>query len=212
MAMPYPPPTPNFRRGAPNKAIHRAPSVAASEVEGDEYAYEGAGQANDDGFDKGTIEERESVLGHLKRSSSMRSEQFASVMETNRRAVSSFQIQIVVPWLINSFQSMGGSNAGGRNYTVRKGEDRNPYPGVIIEEMLDSASMQNGDYPVALIEDQPETKEPEVRPLPWINSKFRISAFLSKFSQRQSRLSLFLKLRSRPKFPGFFKGKRKFEH
>ena len=87
MAMPYPPPTPNFRRGAPNKALHRAPSVAASEVEGDEYAYDGIGQANDDGFDKGTIEERESVLGHLKRSSSMRSEQFASAMETNRRSV-----------------------------------------------------------------------------------------------------------------------------
>ena len=57
---------------------------------------------------------------------------------------------------------MAGSNTNGRNYTIRKGEERNPYPGVIIEEMLDSASMHNGDYPVALIEDQPETKEPEV--------------------------------------------------
>ena len=56
---------------------------------------------------------------------------------------------------------------GGRNYTIRKGgEERNPYPGVIIEEMLDSASMQNGEYPVALIDDQPETKEAEVSTYP----------------------------------------------
>ena len=89
MAMPFPPPTPNnFRRGASNKALHRAPSVVASEAEGDDFAYDGIGQSNDAGFDKGTIEERESVLGHLKRSSSMRSDQFASAMETNRRSVS----------------------------------------------------------------------------------------------------------------------------
>ena len=101
---------------------------------------------------------------------------------------------------------MGGSNAGGRNYTVRKGEDRNPYPGVIIEEMLDSASMQNGDYPVALIEDQPETKEPEVRTLPRINVKFQpfFPYIFRNFLNVSRLLSLFLKLRSRPKATGFF--------
>jgi hypothetical protein len=60
-----------------------------------------------------------------------------------------------------------------RTYSVRKGEgpqnynDRPPYPGVIIEEMLDSASMQNGDngnnYPVALIGEQDQQhRDPDV--------------------------------------------------
>ena len=47
-----------------------------------------------------------------------------------------------------------------RNYNVRKGEgDQPPYPGVIIEEMLDSASM-HGDHvtngQVALIDQRQE--------------------------------------------------------
>ena len=127
-------------------ANFQAPSIIASEAEGEEFAYEGIGAVNDDGFDKGTIED--SVLGHLKRSSSMRSEQFAATaMESNRR-------------------SSMASNAG-RNYSIRKGvgeaERNQSYPGVIIEEMLDSASMHNGDYPVALIEDQPGgSRQPEV--------------------------------------------------
>ena len=60
----------------------------ASEVE-DDFMYEGIRPATDEGFDKGTIE-NQSVLGHLKRSNSMRSEQFASAMETNRRSVSCY--------------------------------------------------------------------------------------------------------------------------
>ena len=71
---------------------------------------------------------------------------------------------------ITYFQSVPFEKSnGGRNYSVRKGAfgeaERNnqPYAGVIIEEMLESASMHNGDYPVALIEEQPGgTREPEV--------------------------------------------------
>ena len=46
--------------------------------------------------------------------------------------------------------------------------DRPPYPGVIIEEMLDSVSVhgaveENENYPVALIGEQNGDKEPDVR-------------------------------------------------
>ena len=48
--------------------------------------------------------------------------------------------------------------------------DRPPYPGVIIEEMLDSVSVhsvveENENYPVALIGEQNGDKEPDVRNL-----------------------------------------------
>ena len=61
-----------------------------------------------------------------------------------------------------------------KGYSVRKGEynqnaSRQPYPGVIIEEMLDSVSVHSGveheNYPVALIGDHQEEmkpKEPDV--------------------------------------------------
>ena len=58
----------------------------------------------------------------------------------------------------------------GKAYSVRKGDmpDRPPYPGVIIEEMLDSVSVhgaveENENYPVALIGEQNGDKEPDVR-------------------------------------------------
>ena len=44
-------------------------------------------------------------------------------------------------------------------------EERSPYPGVVIEEMLDSASTHNENYPVALHtgEIKPQQQEPDVR-------------------------------------------------
>ena len=52
-----------------------------------------------------------------------------------------------------------------RSYSLRKidqdnQEDKSPYPGVIIEEMLDSASTHNENYPVAL--HTGEQQEPDV--------------------------------------------------
>ena len=62
-----------------------------------------------------------------------------------------------------------------KGYSVRKGEynqnaSRQPYPGVIIEEMLDSVSVhshgvEHENYPVALIgehHDDMKPKEPDV--------------------------------------------------
>ena len=53
-----------------------------------------------------------------------------------------------------------------RSYSLRKidqdnQEEKSPYPGVIIEEMLDSASTHNENYPVAL--HTGEQQEPDVR-------------------------------------------------
>ena len=43
-------------------------------------------------------------------------------------------------------------------------EERSPYPGVVIEEMLDSASVHNENYPMVLHagETRPQ-QEPDVR-------------------------------------------------
>jgi hypothetical protein len=67
-----------------------------------------------------------------------------------------------------------------RSYSLRKidqdnQEERSPYPGVIIEEMLDSASTHNENYPVAL--HTGEQQEPDVRIL---KNKYLLDEILIK--------------------------------
>ena len=51
---------------------------------GDGFCYNGAPEPNDFGFDKGVIEEQQSVLGNLKRSNSERASAFGSYMESQK--------------------------------------------------------------------------------------------------------------------------------
>ena len=60
----------------------RPPSVAPSDV--DFMEGYGAPDPNDFGFDKGTLEEENSILGALKRSNSERASAFTSFVESNK--------------------------------------------------------------------------------------------------------------------------------
>ena len=50
----------------------------------DGFSYNGAPEPNDYGFDKGVIEEQQSVLGNLKRSNSERASAFGSYVESQK--------------------------------------------------------------------------------------------------------------------------------
>ena len=55
----------------------------------------------------------------------------------------------------------------GRSYSLRKIDEVNqqespPYPGVIIEEMLDSASTHNENFPIVMHNGEATKQEPDV--------------------------------------------------
>lgn len=126
---PQPQPNPFY---TPNLKRHqKLRQYQGSEADfGESFHYNGAPAPSDDGFDRGTIEDTPALTA-LKASSMDRIDRLSTFMENSK-------------------------NDGHHNYTLRKvdendvnGRDaRNPYPGVIIEEMLDSASVHSVNYPL----------------------------------------------------------------
>ncbi len=142
--MPYSPyGMPPFGMEMPNMIKGQRPmrltnqAVAVSEAGGSDYHYNGVPDPNDEGFDRATIEDMP-VLASLKRGSMERIDRMSAQLESQK--VSKYLVSF------GNFESNAWPVPfqNGKPYTLRKIDGDEPYPGVIIEEMLDSVSVHNG--------------------------------------------------------------------